>query len=344
MEDTNIAKKSGKYFLPKTANAIFKINGNVAFTATANTSANVDITTTQDQIKAGQTNSVIGVITSEKAVSVKFSTPEWQPEFLAANIGTTIRYGKQNFVIDNVPYTAGEGGTLTLQEEPANGVVQVELNGNWITVPVTGKTASLAEYGVKTGECLKVMGVFPQTGKEISLLVDTAPSIGELTLSSPIFKGTEGQCGYSQYVFPSFALSGNWSQAYSTNASYEISGTAIAVAGEKCGESDTYGYYREYIKDDNLDNFVKIVAAPSVVELKSNETQQLAVYGIRGELSEKAEITGSVKYAVAESGASVATVDSKGLITAVGEGSTTVTVTYGEGKYTATVNVTVTTA
>jgi polyisoprenoid-binding protein YceI len=336
----NVALKAGKYFLPKTADAYFSVDGVIAFIAKANTAANVAITTTQQQIKGGQANSVIGVITSEKAINVSFTTPEWQPEFLAANIGTTIRFGDQNFYIDDVTYTVAEG-KITLAEVPANEKIQIELNGGWVTVPATTTTVDLSAYSVADGECLSVIGLFPRKGKEISLLVDTDPTIGELVLKSPIFKGTVGKVGIAQYTFPSFSLSGNWTQNFAADASYEITGTPIAVAGEKCGESETYGYYREYIDGDTLDNFTSIVATPSVVELAAGETQQLSVYGIRNALSEKSELTEGVTFAIAEDGEATATVTATGLVEAVATGSTTITVTYGEGKYTTTVAVNV---
>lgn len=64
----------------------------VAFEAKANTDSNVNIQTTQNQIRAGQQNAVIGVLTSERTIDVSFSTPEWKAEFLAANIGEKIKW------------------------------------------------------------------------------------------------------------------------------------------------------------------------------------------------------------------------------------------------------------
>lgn len=342
-EITNVAQKSGKYFLPKTADAIFKIDGQIAFIAKANTSAQVQIQTTQSEIKGGQTNALIGVITTEKAVDISFSTPEWQPEFLAANIGTVIRYGTQNFYIDDTPYVAGVGGVITLPAIPADKQIQVEINGKWVTVAATTTTVDLSAYGIKENDCVTAIALLPKDGKEISILVDTDPSIGELVLKSPIFLGTKGKVGEAQYIFPSFALSGNWTQQFSADVSYEITGKAIAVAGKKCGESETYGYYREFITDDDNSDFANIVVTPSTIELAVDGTQQLAVYGIRGALSEKEALTTGVTFAIADGGASIASVTAGGLVTGLAAGTTTVTATYAT-KYTASATITVTNA
>jgi len=347
----NVAESSGKLFLPKTADAIFEIGDMVAFIAKANTSANVAITTTQNQIKGGKNNSVIGIITTERAVEVSFSTPEWQPEFLAANIGTKIKYGEQAFIIDDVVYTAGENGVVTLTETPVDGKVQVEVNGKWTTINLaTGEddelnlAIDLSGLGFKNGDCVNILGAFLRDGLEISITTDTDPSVGKLTLSSDIFKGTLGKVGEAQYVFPSFALSGNWTQAFSSDASYEISGTPIAVAGEKCGEGETYGYYRQFIEnDETLNAFVAITASPSVVELTVGENETLTVYGERGALSENSVIAADkLTFAVEGGEATVISVDTAGKITASGAGNAKVLVTYED--LTATVEVSVTAA
>ena len=95
----NVAAIAGKRFMPKVSNAIFKVNGVPAFEAKANTDSQVNIQTTQDQIRAGQNNVVIGTITSEKTIDITFSTPEWKVEFLAANIGETIQVGRFAFEV-----------------------------------------------------------------------------------------------------------------------------------------------------------------------------------------------------------------------------------------------------
>lgn len=339
---TNVAQKAGKLFLPKTADAIFKIDGQIAFIAKANTSAQVQIQTTQSEIKGGQTNALIGVITTEKAVDISFSTPEWQPEFLAANIGTTIRYGEQNFYIDDTPYVAAADGKITLPAVPADKQIQVDVNGTWVTVAATDVEVDLSAYGIKENDCVSVIALLPKDGKEISILVDTDPSIGELILKSPIFRGTKGRVGEAQYIFPSFALSGNWTQQFSADVSYEITGKAIAVAGEKCGESETYGYYREFVEDEDT-NYTQVIVTPSAIELTVGDTETVTVYGTRGALSDKEVITTGVTFAIPSDDSGIATVTSAGVITAVGAGATTLTAKYGENdKYTATATITVT--
>ncbi len=329
----NVAFIAGKRFMPKVANATFKVNGVPAFVAKANTDSQVNIQTTQDQIRAGQNNVVIGTVTSEKTIDISFSTPEWQIEYLAANIGETIQLGKYAFEVTDLSFAASEG-VITLDELPANGVIYVDVGGSYVTVPATSTTVDLKAYGITGDECVAIIGMFNKNGKRVNLSANSDPLVGELVLDSPIYEGTKGKVGTSQYVFPAFALSGNWDHQYGSDVSYEISGTAVATNSTVCGEGQSYGYYQEYIDGEDTASFSMIAAAPSVVELAVDETETLTVYGTKGALYSKTKLDGAT-FATESTNFTVGA--NTGVITAVSEGTGTVTVTYN--GMTATVDV-----
>lgn len=323
----NVAAIAGKRFMPKVANAIFKVNGVPAFVAKSNTDSQVNIQTTQDQIRAGQNNVVIGAVISEKTIDISFSTPEWQIEFLASNVGETIQVGNYAFGVTDVTYPV-KGGIVTLDSIPSDKKIHVDINGAYVTIPAESTTVDLSKYGITGDTCVSAICMVDKKGKRVNLSTDGEPLVGELTLDSPIFEGTKGKVGTSQYVFPAFALSGNWNHQYSSDASYEISGTAVATSSDVCGEGQSYGYYQEYIDGDDLDSFSMIVAAPSVIELEVGETETITVYGTKGALYSKTEVTGAT---FATEDTSVFTVDtSSGKVTAVSAGSGTVTITYND--------------
>lgn len=337
----NAAQKAGKCFLPKVANAIFYYNGEIAFTATANTESQVNIQTTTEYKRAGQNNVVIGTIMSERTVEANFTTPEWKIEFLAANLGVTIQMGTIDFTITDLQLMASSG-VITLPSVPVDKVIYVEIEGDYIKVPATTTSVDLTSYGITGDTCVNIIGCFNKTGKHLNISASSSPLVGKLILEAPIFKGTVGEYGKSQYVFPAFALSGNWDQQFSTDASYQVSGTAIATSSDICGEGDSYGSYQEYYySDEELNSFTKISVSPSVVEIAENDTQTLTVYGSKGTMYAKSQITSGVTFASADT--TVATVGaSTGVITGVATGTTTVTATYN--GLTATVNVEVTSA
>ena len=127
----NVAAIAGKRFMPKVADATFKYQGMIAFVAKANTDSQVNIQTTQNQIRAGQQNAVIGVVTSEKTIDVSFSTPEWQPEFLAANIGEEIKIGDWAFEVTDLAL-GSDKGKITLPSVPSNKKIYANINNMWV--------------------------------------------------------------------------------------------------------------------------------------------------------------------------------------------------------------------
>ena len=320
----NVAAIAGKRFMPKVSNAIFKVNGVPAFEAKANTDSQVNIQTTQDQIRAGQNNVVIGTITSEKTIDITFSTPEWKVEFLAANIGETIQVGRFAFEVTDKTY-AVKDNKITLDTVPYDKVIYIDVNGSYVKIPATTTTVDLSAYGV-TENCVSVIMKAEKFGKRVNLSADTDPLVGELTLDTPIYEGTKGKVGNSQYVFPAFALSGNWNHQFSSDVSYEISGQPVATSSEICGEGQTYGYYQEEVVSDNNGLFTSIVAAPSAIELSTSETETIKVYGIKSALYEKTEVTGAT---FATEDTETFTVGaSTGVVTPVKSGTGTITVTY----------------
>ena len=327
----NVAQKAGKRYLPKVADAVFKYNGSIAFVAKANTSSEVNIQTTMDQIRAGQNNVVIGTVLSEKTIDVNFQTPEWRIEFLAANIGETITIGNVNFTVTDIQLAA-VSGVITLPDVPVDGVIYIDAvgRGDYVKVTATTKEVDLTAYGVTGNACVNVIGCFEKTGKRVNLSASTSPLVGELILESPIFEGTKGEVGKSQYVFPAFSLSGNWDHNFGSDVSYEISGTAVATASAVCGEGDSYGYYQEtYLDDSEINDFEYIHAVPSAIELGLDGTATIEVYGVRSGLYAKTKIDADVTFASSDS--TVATVGATtGVVTAAAVGTTYVTVTYGE--------------
>lgn len=328
----------GYQFLPKTADAIFEYDGNVAFVAKANTSASVAISQTKTEKRAGQNNVLIGTIFSDMAIEVSLTSASWQAEFLAAEVGSPIRVGKYEFISNDLSImaTAKEGKTIiALPAVPVDGYINIELpTGGYAKVPAKTTEVDITAYGFNDKDCIKALGLFEYAGKRIDLAVDSVPLIGKLTLTSPIYDGAKGKVGKSEYVFPIFQFDGNFTQNYTADATYEMKGNAIATDSGECGQGESYGYYQEYIENDAiLTSYSTIIATPTIIELSASkgDKETLTVYGKKTSLYERVLIPNDdEKLTFTSDKDSVATVDSKGVITAVGTGDATVTVKYND--------------
>lgn len=334
-------------FLPKVADAYFKVNGNLAFIAKANTAANVNITTQRTDKRGGQDNAIIGTIFSDSAVEIGFTSASWQPEFLAASIGSVIQTRDGNFYSENLSYTVDAEGKITLTEEPSDGKIYVMKNGGYLAIPVTELEVDVSDYGFKEGDCISCVAMIKRNGNRIGISTDITPTTGNLTLSSPLFSGTKGRIGTAEYVFPNFQFGGSFNHQFSTDASYELSGVAIATGSDICGNKDEFGYYQEYLNDeDTITTFTQIVASPAVMELELEgdsgvEKGKISVYGLKNALYDRIPISSDLAFAVDGEGSTYVNVGAtSGEVTPVQKTSdpVTITVTY-KNTLTATVQV-----
>lgn len=339
--------KDGIRFLPKVASAIFEVDDMIAFVAKANTDASVNIAMEKNEIRAGENNAILGTIYSDRTVESSFTSVEWKPEFLAVNTGTQIKVGKFDFMSVGIPITATEDGgkiVVTLDSVPVNGKVYIENEGDYVTLPADSTTVDVTDLGYASGDCITVLGMFKRNGKRIPIGTDQEPLVGKLTLTSPIFEGNKGKVGEAQYVFEAFQFDGNFTQNFTSDSSYEMAGTAIAVPGSGlCGEGDLYGSYQEYLFDQTIvTNYSTILAVPSVIEVKADSSATIDVYGIKNALYDRALIdSGSdLVFSIPSAGNETATVDQNGLVKGVAKGNTTVEVVYN-GKLKTTVDVNV---
>lgn len=318
--------RNGERFMPKTANAIYEIDNQIAFVATANTAANVAITKEKTEKRGGQDNVILGTLYSDTAVAVSFTSVSWKPEYLASKIGSIITIGEYDFINEELQLQAA-AGVVTLSAIPSDQKLHVLINGTYVSVAATTTTVDLTSYGITT-ECVKAVANFKKIGKRINIGASGTPTVGKLTLTSPIFEGTKGKIGTGQYTFPAFQFDGNHNQDFSADATYEMVGSAIATDSTVCGEGQSYGYYLEDCDtEDALMSFGSISAAPSVVELVVANIETLVVYGSKGSLYGVTLIP-NADVTFASATPATATVSTAGVITAVAAGTTNVTAAY----------------
>lgn len=329
----NSVNKENVYLLPKVADAYFRINGQLAFIAKANTAANVNITTQRTDKRGGQDNAILATIFSDAAVEVGFTSVSWQPEYLAASIGSTIQIRSDlSFNSENLSVAVSDG-KITLSEIPSDKTVYIQKDGGYISVPATDLEVDVSAYGFKDGDCLTCVMMITRSGKRVGISTDITPTTGSLTLSSPLFAGEKGRIGTAEYVFPTFQFGGNFDHQFSSDATYALSGSALATASNVCGLGSEFGYYQEYISDEEeITAFTQIVASPSIMELTLADSEKgtISVYGLKNALYDRIPIKAGLSFATTDT-EKITVNATSGEVTpvAITQGSNaTVTVTY----------------
>lgn len=320
-----------KNFLVSTADFAMYYNEALVCTGTTNLNTSIEVSMEEQEIKAGKGNKLIYTYKYGRALGVTLEAADWDLSYLALNLGRGIATG-----LDDM-YKIAEcvtvvGGIATLPTSPI-GNVAVELSdGSIITVTPTGTTIDLTTYGITSGT-VNVTYKFKNMAKTIVVDADTSPNVYKLVLDAEKHNNRLGKVGSVQIEVPSYQPSGNFNIDFTPDGvtSTNIDGKALAVDGDTCENGGAvYAYIREFDNTSSAITVSDIAAVPAVVALAPNETKEVSVIGLKGGAYSPVELN-NTDCTFSTGSASVATVSSGGVITAVGDGTTNITVEY-DGK------------
>ena len=99
------------------------------------------------------------------------------------------------------------------------------------------------------------------------------------------YKNDIGKVGSIQITIPKFQADGNFTMDFSNDnaAQTNLSGTALASLNEKCTDGkEILGWVDEFNTEEEALTVYDIAVTPTTVSLKTGETCDLTVYGIKG--------------------------------------------------------------
>ncbi len=321
--------KNAKNFLVSTADFALYYNGQLACTGTTNLNSSIEVSMQEQNVNAGKGNKLVYSYKYGRELSVTLEAANWDLRYLAANLGNDINVELSNY------YKIGDcvtinGGVGVLPVKPI-GNVAVEIGDAFIEVTPAGSTIDLSANGITDGT-VNVTYKYQEMAKSVVIDADTAPKVYTLVLDADKHNNKLGKVGSVQIEVPSYQPSGNFSISFTPDGvtSSNIDGKALAVEGDTCESgSSVYAYVREFDDTASATSVSDIVATPSVITLAPTETKELSVIGLRGAMYSTIQLE-NADCTFATASASVATVDA-GVITAVGDGTTNITVEY-DGK------------
>ena len=218
-------------------------------------------------------------------------------------------------------------GVGTLKHMPVGDVFVEKADGSTIKVTPVNSTITVGN----ADDTVNATYQYNTNVKRITIDADSTPLVGELIMTADKHNNLKGKVGEVQIDIPSFQLSGTFdiSLEASGNTTTKMDGSALAVDGASCEDGAVYAYITEIPSEASTVAVSDIAATPAVIELKKAETANIKVIGIKGGLYSNVELDPSeCKF---ESGTkATATVDTKGVIKAVAEGESIITVTYGD--------------
>lgn len=279
-------------FLVSVADFAMKYNGVLACVGTTNLNTSLDVAMQSQDINAGRGSKRVFSYKYGRELTVNLETANWKLEFIAMQTGSTVFRGLKDVYSINecVQLTAGVG---TLKHK-AVGKVGVELpNGGFIEVDATTNTTiDLSRLGLED-VAVNATYKYNTQAKSITIDSESAPLIVELVLQAERHNNSVGRVGMTEIVVPSCSLDGNFSISFTPEGvtSTNLSGTALAVKGDRCQDgSAVYAYINEV--DDEISEIAvsDIVATASASEIQVGDELEVSVVGLINALTDPIEI------------------------------------------------------
>ena len=208
---------------------------------------------------------------------------------------------------------------------------------DWTKITFDGKNATVQGLPAETTVCVKYMKA-DATAEEFIVSSAFIPSQCYALLTLPLFKsGTDAQSysssskvGEVQVEIPTFLFDGAQELSLTSSgvATTSLSGSALATftGNEGCDADGYYAKLKQIIYNkDEFDDVKAIVIADSSIDLTVGETQALEVYALYGG-NVAPKLLDNAKLTFVSSEESYATVDDTGLVTAVAQGASTISV------------------
>ena len=292
--------------------------------ALTNSTLNTEVQSIEQ--RGGYLNALLFDIKHSKNVTVELESATFKMEYLAFQTGTPIVSGLSNvYKFDEcVEFKNGKGNT---KDTPIDKVYVRMPNGVVKAIVPTEKAIDIGMPGFNGS--LQVVYKYNKVVDEIAINTKTQPLTVKAVMKIHVLN-QDGVEGYIEITIPRLKFNGNitLNLTADTVSSFGLSGTAQEYA-QACGEA-LYADVK-YIASENDAQATPvegIVASPNVLTLENQEKVTAQIIGVRSAPYTNVVLDNS-KVTFATASGAVATVDSEtGVISAAGEGDTTITATY----------------
>lgn len=224
----------------------------LVFVSKTLTDSGLNISTTKDDIRAGQGAPVQFSFYHDPSVEITLTDVLWKKEYLAAQLGANFEAFTKDYVTKEVSFTNG-AATLTevinKMEFPCGESYMAwgakKGSDEWATIEVgkDGKTLTLggAYQGMSGTFCVRYLGTVTNA-KRAEITSTIIPEELYLIITAPIFAGdacsaSKGKAaGHITFDVPRFVLNGSqeFSMNMSSNQTMSLAGTALASESSDC--------------------------------------------------------------------------------------------------------------
>lgn len=243
-----------KYFLGSVGKAeAFRRNADgeleLAFVSKTLTDSGLNISTTKDDIRAGEGAPIQFSFYHDPSVEITLTDVLFKTDYVRAQLGAAFDKIPQSYITENVTFTQG-AATLTKEVLPLpfpcgseEYVAWAAKKGSdeWTVCSVGGDHKSLTLAGATGEYCVRFLSL-DDRAKVAEITSTIIPEELFLIITAPIFAGdacsaSKGRAaGSIQFEVPRFVLNGTqeFAMNMSSNQPMSLSGTALATESQEC--------------------------------------------------------------------------------------------------------------
>ena len=243
-----------KYFLGSVGKAeAFRRNADgeleLAFVSKTLTDSGLNISTTKDDIRAGEGAPIQFSFYHDPSVEITLTDVLFKTDYVRAQLGAAFDKVPQSYITENVTFTQG-AATLTNEvlhlPFPCGSEEYVEWaakkgSDEWAVCSVGGDHKSLTLAGATGEYCVRFLSL-DDRAKVAEITSTIIPEELFLIITAPIFAGdacsaSKGRAaGSIQFEVPRFVLNGaqEFAMNMSSNQPMSLAGTALATESQEC--------------------------------------------------------------------------------------------------------------
>lgn len=238
-----------KYFLGSVGEATaFRMNNGTkefVFHATSITDQGINITSSQDEIRAGQGAPIVATFNHDASVQVTLTDVFWKREYVESKLGVNFAANATDY--QNETVTSNASGEITLEKAPITALLPCSENAayliwyakegsdEWHAYNGTVSTNTLTGFANSTRYCVRYLANDDQA-REAWVTSDILPNELYLIIKTPIYAGdacaaSNGNiAGHITFEIPRYKLDPtlDLSFAMSSNVTMSLSGMAMA--------------------------------------------------------------------------------------------------------------------
>ena len=243
-----------KYFLGSVGKAeAFRYDAStgertIAFVSKTLTDSGLNISTTKDDIRAGEGAPIQFSFYHDASVEITLTDVLWKPEYLEAQLGANFTTGSEDYISDEVTFTEGEVSyTKTINKIPfpceEDYLVWGAKKGTdeWQKITYDSSAKKLSLLNASGAYCIRYLGPV-DNAKQAEITSTIIPEELFLVITAPIFAGdacaaSKGKAaGHITFEIPRFLLNGSqeFSMNMSSNQTMSLAGVALASESAEC--------------------------------------------------------------------------------------------------------------